>query len=108
MGTMDYLRHAGTSIPWFREMTLAPINTAVHIVAKYSYGIYLTHVAALKVSFGMLYSEPLFIQIFLFVSMAGLLPLAAYHLIESPMIKMGRRVARNQFRGDRPTLVSAA
>jgi peptidoglycan/LPS O-acetylase OafA/YrhL len=99
----------GLAIPWFREMTYAPVNTISYTVAKYSYGIYLTHIVSLNVTFGMMRDQPAMVQVIVFVAMAGLLPLATFHLIESPMIARGRRLARRHTsRPGQPRLGGAA
>jgi peptidoglycan/LPS O-acetylase OafA/YrhL len=99
----------GLTIPWFREITWAPVNAIAYTVAKYSYGIYLTHVVALKIAFGSMAGQTAFIQILAFAAMAILLPVATFHLIESPMIAIGRRVTRrNAARQAQVALAGAA
>ena len=41
----------GLAIPWFEEMRVRPLVRSTHLIAKYSYGIYLSHVAVMLVSF---------------------------------------------------------
>jgi peptidoglycan/LPS O-acetylase OafA/YrhL len=82
----------GLAIPWFRESASAHLNAIAQTVAKYSYGIYLTHAVALTVAFKLLESEPAIIQGTVFALMAVTLPLAAYHLIERPMIRYGKKL----------------
>ena len=41
----------GATIPWFQEIRFPPIQLVAHIVAKYSYGIYLSHIAVVMWTF---------------------------------------------------------
>jgi len=43
----------GLTIPWFQEIRFPPLRVAAHFVAKYSYGIYLSHVAVIMWSLGL-------------------------------------------------------
>jgi peptidoglycan/LPS O-acetylase OafA/YrhL len=63
------------------------------VIAKYSYGIYLTHVAAIWVAFVALRAMPLAVRWLTFVVLAAGLPLIAYHMIERPMIGLGIRIS---------------
>jgi peptidoglycan/LPS O-acetylase OafA/YrhL len=92
--TADYYRWAfclvlGCLIPWFHEIRWAPIVVAARTVAKYSYGIYLSH--AVIMSFAFKFEGPA--RWLVLVSLAVLVPVAMYHMVEEPMIRMGRRVA---------------
>jgi peptidoglycan/LPS O-acetylase OafA/YrhL len=82
----------GLAIPFFREIKHETFNTITQTIAKYSYGIYLSHVAALRIAFHTLGDQSFGVQITTFVTLAVLFPLAAYHLIEAPMINYGRNV----------------
>ncbi|HEX8602307.1 MAG TPA: acyltransferase [Pseudoduganella sp.] len=82
----------GLAIPWFGELSTAWLRRASHVVAKYSYGIYLTHVAALMVAFRSLEHLPLAVQLAAFAAMAVAFPCLAFHLVEQPMIAVGKRI----------------
>ncbi len=82
----------GLAIPWFGELSARWLNRASHIVAKYSYGIYLTHFAALMVAFRSFDHLPFAVQAAAFVAMALAFPYLAFHLVEQPMIAIGKRV----------------
>ncbi len=43
----------GLAIPHFQEIRFRPLSAAAHVVAKYSYGIYLSHVAVISWCFGL-------------------------------------------------------
>ncbi|WP_158206807.1 acyltransferase family protein [Pseudoduganella flava] len=82
----------GLAIPWFREMPWRWLNAASHTLAQYSYGIYLTHYAALMVAFRQMGDVPFAGQVLAFAAMATLWPYLAFHLVERPMMALGRRV----------------
>lgn len=81
----------GLTIPYFAEIPFEWLKAACKTIAKYSYGIYLTHQFTMAISFEMLKNPAL--QWSAFVALAVLLPALAYHLIEHPGIKLGRRIA---------------
>ena len=82
----------GLIIPWFQEIAFEPLRVGARYVAKYSYGIYLSHIGVMRFSFGLPLSAPL--QWAIFVVSAVAAPLALYHLIEHPMIAAGQRLAK--------------
>lgn len=82
----------GLAIPWFGELSAPWLNRASHVVAKYSYGIYLTHIAALMVAFRSLDGLPFAAQAAAFAAMAVAFPYLAFHLVEQPMIAVGKRL----------------
>ena len=100
----------GAAVPLFKEMPWNSINKATKIVARYSYGIYLSHFAIEIFVFSDPYHPsfklfaPLAVRIRehggrlghwgVFIGLAVLTPLALYHLIEAPGIKLGKKVAR--------------
>jgi peptidoglycan/LPS O-acetylase OafA/YrhL len=79
----------GLLIPWFRDLTLKPLAVAAHLVAKYSYGIYLSHVAVIILA--MQFEGPY--RWLLLIGLGVAVPMAMYHVIEQPMIDVGRRLA---------------
>lgn len=84
----------GLSLPFFRQFRSEAILAPSRIIAKYSYGIYLTHPFAIVIGLYLLrgYRWP--------VRMIGelvplvVLPVLAYHFIEHPMILLGTRIAK--------------
>lgn len=80
----------GLAIPWFAEMRLGPLNKAVHLVARYSYGIYLTH--TLLIPFAFTRPLPFLEQLALLAASLLIVPVLLYHLIEHPMVKLGLRL----------------
>jgi peptidoglycan/LPS O-acetylase OafA/YrhL len=98
----------GASAGWFRDLTPGFGAALAHQVAKYSYGIYLAHTPLLLLCFRIL---PLGSQAARWVLFLLLLPLvvtALFHGIESPLIKMGRRLTapRKEAPFDVPRLIT--
>lgn len=81
----------GLTIPWFQEIRLHPLKLVAHSVAKYSYGIYLSHIAVIRWTFGLPVSSAA--RWAILVSLAVCTPIAMYHLIEHPMILVGQGFA---------------
>jgi peptidoglycan/LPS O-acetylase OafA/YrhL len=80
----------GLIIPWFRDMRLGWLNSAARILAKYSYGIYLSHGALLGLAFAIPVAMP--IQILILAIGMAIVPFALFHFIEQPLIEIGRRI----------------
>ncbi len=77
----------------FGEVTSRPINSIAAWVAKYSYGIYLVHFPAVWAVRGLWHASTLFGTLaWLALTMA--LSVVAYHALEAPMIRLGRRLSR--------------
>jgi peptidoglycan/LPS O-acetylase OafA/YrhL len=100
-----YIRHHEFRADWYVCLTLALLlpffkdprpdvfTNMAETVAKYSYGVYLIHPFTIWLGIGWLAERSMGIRL-----AAELLPLAVlvyvgYHAIESPMIKLGARVA---------------
>lgn len=79
----------GFALPWFRELPFRPLTLIAKYVAKYSYGIYLTHIAVMLFCFGL--PMPLQDKWLIFLCLAVICPIAVYHCVEQPMIEMGRK-----------------
>jgi peptidoglycan/LPS O-acetylase OafA/YrhL len=62
-------------------------------IAKYSYGIYLTHGLAMWIAFVRLAAYPLAVRWAVFVPLAVAAPVVAYHGLEEPLIRLGRKLA---------------
>jgi len=81
----------GLAIPWFEEMRFRPLVRATHRIAKYSYGIYLSHVAVMLLALHLPLPPPARWTVLVLLAIAC--PLAMYHLIEHPMIQVGQKAA---------------
>ena len=98
----------GLAIPLFREIPWSSVKTVSRIIARYSYGIYLSHFAVQLYCFRDSrypyfkvihqlpqlhhYARPLHFA--LCFGLSVLIPLAFYHLLEEPGIRTGQKVAR--------------
>jgi peptidoglycan/LPS O-acetylase OafA/YrhL len=85
----------GLAIPWFREIHFPPLNVTAHFVAKYSYGIYLSHVAVIMWCSGLAVSVAA--RVTILAILAVIIPIAIFHLIEHPMIVIGQKLAKRIF-----------
>lgn len=92
----------GLGLPWFREISWRPVQVASHYIARYSYGVYLTHIAAICVSVYVLRAHSLGLRIAAFVALFIGLPVVFYHLVEEPMIRLGARLAGHIGSGKAP------
>lgn len=83
----------GLALPMFSSISSRWLVAVAHSIAKYSYGIYLTHFFAVWFAFERLGNlrEPQKVAVFLVFAVA--LPVLFYHLIEKPLIEVGKRVA---------------
>jgi len=91
----DYMlcMFTGCLIPNFRDMATGLLSRACHLVAKYSYGIYLFHFLAIWISFIKLAFLPAALQWILLGVLMAALPWTAYHALEDPLIRAGKRIA---------------
>jgi peptidoglycan/LPS O-acetylase OafA/YrhL len=80
-------------LPLFRQMTSAFVLTPSRLIAKYSYGIYLTHSFAIVIGLYLLRGHSLAVRLLVEVVPLFVLPVVAYHLLEHPMIRLGSRLA---------------
>src|SRR6185437_10011538 len=84
----------GLAIPLVRDGAANWFARGTRIVCEYSYGIYLTHVAALWFAFVVCHDVPLAGRLGIFVAVAALLAFVSYHAIEQPGIAAGKHVAK--------------
>jgi peptidoglycan/LPS O-acetylase OafA/YrhL len=82
----------GVSVPLFEPLRPGWLTRAAHAIAKYSYGIYLTHSPLITLAFFQL-QWPMPVRWLLFLVLAAALPVLAFHLVEQPMIHVGARLA---------------
>lgn len=84
----------GLAAPRFHESTSVLLNRLTAAIAKYSYGVYLTHCAVFWLAFVHLPTWPIWAQAILCLSLSMALPFALYHAVEAPLIHLGARLAR--------------
>ena len=83
----------GLGLPHFQQFHSAWIVRPSHELAKYSYGIYLAHPFSIVLGLYVLRAHSLPLQITVAVVSLAIFAVAAYHLIEYPLIRIGSRVA---------------
>ena len=83
----------GLGLPFFHEIRQAQVARVCHEIAKYSYGMYLSHPFAIVIGFYLLRGHALWLQLGVTLAAIALLSFWAYHLIEKPMIVLGARLA---------------
>jgi peptidoglycan/LPS O-acetylase OafA/YrhL len=93
----------GAVIPMFADSTARALNTAAAFIAKYSYGIYLSHCIAIWLGCVVLSHLPTWQQWTVAALTLCVLTGAGYHLIEEPGIKLGAKFARG-----RPAVLQSA
>ena len=81
-----------------RELPFGRLSQGCHLVARYSYGIYLTHGIFIWLAFDRLAAWPIGARWILFLLATALCPIAVYHTIEAPMIGWGSRLIRSAAR----------
>ena len=85
----------GLAVPFFAQISGRWITTPARLIAKYSYGIYLTHTLCIWLAFEQLHSVlPRIARYGLFGVLVAGLPVVFYHSLEEPMIRVGKRVAK--------------
>ena len=87
----------GLIVSRFKEITLPWLRRAAHVVAKYSYGIYLTHMIAVWIGFLYLASLPVAGRWAVFLATLVTIPLLLYHLVEAPLTRYGAGLAQRWY-----------
>jgi|SRR5579872_1992890 len=82
----------GLLIPAFKEFGEGIISQISLQIAKYSYGLYLTHSLAIWFAFQRLAVIPLWSRVVVFITLLMVLPVLLYSIVEAPMIQAGRRL----------------
>jgi peptidoglycan/LPS O-acetylase OafA/YrhL len=82
-------------LPQFRDVAWPALRRPAHLTARYSYGIYLSHVPILWVCFVSLRAQPFLPRALLCAVLLGLVPVILYHLVEAPMIAVGGSLAES-------------
>ena len=85
----------GLVVPKCRNLTSRFVAIGAKAVAKYSYGIYLTHLLAMGLAFPA-GSVPTLLNWAVFAIMLSALALVCYHLIERPGMRLGQELARRR------------
>lgn len=82
------------ALPRFRDIQSKRLRAAAKTVATYSYGIYLCHVPILWFAFQRLSAQPVLVKVLVCTALLVAVPAMLFHLLESPMIGVGSKLAR--------------
>jgi peptidoglycan/LPS O-acetylase OafA/YrhL len=85
----------GMAAPQFREVSNRWIGLASHHIARYSYGIYLSHYFCIWLALSKLRFLRLPIRWLIFVSSVVIIPVVLYHVLELPLMKLAKKLARS-------------
>jgi peptidoglycan/LPS O-acetylase OafA/YrhL len=100
-----FLKYPGTRSSWycclllgivlsqFQEMRNAVTHKVFRVIARYSYGIYLTHFICIWLAFQAIDGIPDWSRWMILLVTLIVFPYACYHLIEEPMIRAGEKAA---------------
>jgi len=83
----------GLAIPRFAQLQQPSVVAISNRVARYSYGIYLTHFICIWFAFQALGNLQTGARWLVFIASMSLIPIALHHTLEAPMIRLGQRVA---------------
>lgn len=83
----------GLTATFFAELNRPMLNKGTELIARYSYGIYLTHLHAQWAALVLLKDQPAAVRYSVLIALSIGLPVALYHLVEAPMIRVGARLA---------------
>jgi peptidoglycan/LPS O-acetylase OafA/YrhL len=99
----DYVRCmiVGALIPHFNDLIPSWLTRACHIVALYSYSIYLFHLPVIWFAFVKLRCFPAWFQWVSLSVLICVIPWMAYTWLEAPLIESGRRIANQLSRREK-------
>ncbi len=83
----------GLGLPLFHQIKARPLLSLSHGIAKYSYGAYLSHPFAIVLGVLLWRGHAIWLQVAVVAGATIAFSVAAYHLLEKPMIRLGSRVA---------------
>jgi peptidoglycan/LPS O-acetylase OafA/YrhL len=79
----------GLTAPLFADLKMPLLRKSAAWIARYSYGIYLVHLYALWAGIDVMSQQVRWIRSLVVLALAIGLPVLLYHLLESPMIRLG-------------------
>ncbi len=98
----------GLTAPFFAELNQPMLNKGTELIARYSFGIYLTHLHAQWGALVVLKDQPAAVRYSVLIALSIGLPVALYHLVEAPMIRLGARLAASLSTTSAPVLRPAS
>lgn len=87
----------GVLTPQFREIANPIVNRITSTIARYSYGVYLTHFILIWFCLQRLEPAAWPLRLLCFGTALVIVPAVLYHLVEAPMIRVGNRFASRLF-----------
>lgn len=118
--TVLYLLHPSLLVGWlccfalglilshFHEMPAGSLQQFFHFIARYSYGLYLSHFLFMWFAFVALGSLSWVARAVVFVVATLIAPIALYHWVEAPMMRLGGTLLRKRARVLRGRSLQAA
>jgi peptidoglycan/LPS O-acetylase OafA/YrhL len=85
----------GLLLPSFNQLQSGILTKACWYIARYSYGIYLTHPFALLLGLYVCRKYSVTVQFTVLFTTLIVFSVAAYHLIEAPLMRAGARFAKS-------------
>jgi peptidoglycan/LPS O-acetylase OafA/YrhL len=98
----------GLTQPLFQQVTWKPLLRTAHLIARYSYGIYLCHMGAIVIGFYYLRNCNRVERAAGYLAFMIAAPVFFYHTVEKPMIVLGSKLARRIERGREPAMTEEA
>ena len=83
----------GLALPFFRQITWQPMVRSAHLIARYSYGIYLCHIPAICLGLHFLRGFPTIVRLLSIPLSLTVASVTLYHVVEAPMVRFGARLA---------------
>ena len=80
------------ALPNFKEIPWPVVRRVAHVIATYSYGLYLAHVPIMWFAFQKI-PGPRWLQFGLCAVLLIAVPLLLYHALEAPLIRVGARIS---------------
>ena len=94
----------GVIVASFQDTTSSVVRKGGAIVAKYSYGIYLTHLIALWIAFVKIGPASFPVRVLVGLGLTAVFSAVAYHAVEAPGIRLGAWIANRLL--DRPLIAA--
>jgi peptidoglycan/LPS O-acetylase OafA/YrhL len=83
----------GLGLPLFQDLPESFLTRNCHYVAKYSYGVYLSHVPLMWIVRVPMAGANLFLRAAFLTVTSVAVPVLFFHLLEDPLIRAGKRLA---------------